>query len=162
MDYKVVFDITEAGYRSWTFPALGFAGVVVGAVLVAARKHFPGVWHKHPRASSTFAFSFLGFATFWTAATFLGTYAEYSSLRTARETNHASVVEGVVTDFKPMPWGGHTDEKICVQKVCFQYSDYTITSGFNNTSSHGGPIREGLPVRVSYVENSIVKLEVAK
>jgi hypothetical protein len=40
------------------------------------------------------------------------------------------------------------------------YSDYVVTAGFNNTASHGGPIRQDLPVRISYVGNSIVKLEI--
>jgi len=53
-------------------------------------------------------------------------------------------------------------ERFCVSGVCFAYSDFVITSGFNNTSSHGGPIREGLPVRVTYVGDMIVKLEVAR
>lgn len=162
MDYKVVFDVTDAGYKSWTFPAFGLIFVAVGAVLVAFRNKLPGSWHKHHRASKLFAFFFLGFAVFWTLITSLLTYSDYSSLKTSKETNRASVVEGSVTDFKPMPFAGHAMEKFCVQQICFEYSDYVITAGFNNTSSHGGPIKEGLPVRATYVGNSIVKLEVAK
>jgi hypothetical protein len=52
-------------------------------------------------------------------------------------------------------------EKFCVNDHCFEYSDYVITGGFNNTRSHGGPIREGLPVRVTFIRNKIIKLEVA-
>ncbi|WP_322021733.1 MULTISPECIES: hypothetical protein [unclassified Burkholderia] len=52
-------------------------------------------------------------------------------------------------------------ERFCVGQVCFSYSDYVVTGGFNNTASHGGPIRAGLPVRGSYVDGLIVKLEVA-
>ena len=162
MDYKVVFDITDAGYKSWTFPAYGLIFVAVGAVLVAFRKRLPGSWSKHPRASNVFAFSFFGFAVLRTLVSFVSTYNDYSSLRAEKETNRASVVEGIVTNFKPMPVTGHAMEKFCVQKVCFEYSDYVITGGFNNTSSHGGPIKEGLPVRVTYVGNSIVKLEVVE
>jgi len=72
------------------------------------------------------------------------------------------VVEGTVSRFVPMPVTGHAMERFCVHDTCFEYSDFVITSGFNNTSSHGGPIREGLPVRVTFVGNKIVKLEITK
>jgi len=76
-------------------------------------------------------------------------------------------VSGVVTDFVPMPVGGHAEEHFCVQGVCFSYSDFSLTGGFNNTRSHGGPIQSGTTVQVLYVQdqrlggNVIVRLEVA-
>jgi hypothetical protein len=162
MDYQVVFDITTAGYKSWSFPAHGLIFVALGATLIVIRKRLPGWWRRHPLTSSMFAFFFFGFAVLWTLISFVSTYHDYLSLSSTKEANRASVVEGLVTNFKPMPATGHAMEIFCVQGVCFEYSDYVITAGFNNTSSHGGPIREGLPVRVTYVGNSIVKLEVAK
>ena len=59
-----------------------------------------------------------------------------------------------------MPFEGHANERFTVQGVSFSYSDYTMTSAFKNTSSHGGPIRSGLYVRVHYRGDSIVMLEV--
>jgi hypothetical protein len=59
-----------------------------------------------------------------------------------------------------MPYEGHQDECFSVQSQTFCYSDYGVTAGFNNSASHGGPIREGLPVRVSYVGSTIVRLEI--
>jgi hypothetical protein len=162
MHYQTVFDIATAGYKSWTFPAFGLIFIAIGAVLVASRKSMPGVWSKRPRASNAFAFTFLGFAVFWTVTSFLSTYGEYSSLSKATVADGRKVVERAVTDFKPMPVAGHAMEKFCVSGACFAYSDYVITGGFNNTSSHGGPIREGLQVRVTYVDNAIVKLEIAE
>ena len=53
-------------------------------------------------------------------------------------------------------------ERFCVEDKCFQYSDSDTGAGFNNTSSHGGPIKSGLHVRVTFVANTIVKLEVAQ
>jgi nitrate reductase NapE component len=47
-----------------------------------------------------------------------------------------------------------------VQGVRFCYSDYMLVCGFNNTSSHGGPVRSGLPVRVTYAGENIFKLEI--
>jgi len=162
MEYRTVFDVAGVGYEPWSFPAFGLVFVAVGSALVARRKSLPGWWGKHPSASTWFAVFFLGFAILWTLGAFLSTYSEYSSLSKAKIANDVRVVEGVVTNFKPMPAAGHTMERFCVSEQCFAYSDYVVTGGFNNTSSHGGPIRAGLEVRVSYVGNSIVKLEVAK
>ena len=74
----------------------------------------------------------------------------------------AHFIEGTVSQFIPMPYTGHAMESFVVHGVRFAYSDYVITAGFNNTSSHGGPIREGLPVRIWYRGNEILRLDVAK
>jgi hypothetical protein len=162
MDYQKVFDITEAGYKSWSFPAHGLILVAVGAVLVLLRRRLAGRWGRHRRYVSVFTLLFFGFAVFWTLTAFFATYFEYARLRQAIEGGRISVVEGIVGQFKPMPVTGHAMERFCVRDKCFEYSDYVITGGFNNTTSHGGPIREGLPVRVTFVGNTIVKLEIAR
>jgi hypothetical protein len=162
MEYQVVFDIASEGYKSWSFPTFGFLFITIGIGLVLIRKNLPGWWGKHPTASNFFTFCFLSFSVLWTAVSFVTTYQDYVSLSTAEQTNRVHVAEGVVTNFKPMPATGHAMERFCVSNKCFEYSDYVITGGFNNTSSHGGPIREGLSVRVSYVGDSIIKLEIVK
>jgi hypothetical protein len=153
MNYRVVFDIADAGYKSWTAPAFGLIFVVVGAFLVANRKHL--------RAGSGFAFFFLSFAVLWTLVIFIATYHDYTSMASARKGGRARIVEGRITEFRPMPFTGHAMERFCVGSDCFEYSDYVVTAGFNNTSSHGGPIKDDLPVRVTFVGNAIIKLEVA-
>jgi hypothetical protein len=150
MTYRVAFDIAEAGYKSWSFPAFGLIFVVVGAVLVTFRKNLPGAPGKaHPRASAAFAWFFLGFAVLWTTIAFVTTYSDYRTAASAARTGRVGVVEGRVVNFKPMPASGHAMERFCVQDQCFEYSDFMITAGFNNTSSHGGPIKKispsGLP-----------------
>jgi hypothetical protein len=76
------------------------------------------------------------------------------------------VVEGIVEHFHPMPATGHDTERFTVAGESFAYSDYEITGGFNNAASHGGPIRAGLPVRITFVQepsrNVIVKLEIGR
>jgi hypothetical protein len=37
-----------------------------------------------------------------------------------------------------------------------------LTPGFHNTASHGGPIKPGLHVRLSYAGNDILRIEVAE
>lgn len=60
------------------------------------------------------------------------------------------------------PYSGHARETFVVNGQYFSYSDYDLTQGFNQTQSHGGPIKEGLQVRITHVDGSIVKLEIAQ
>jgi hypothetical protein len=161
MEYRVVFDVSAAGYKAWNFALVGLVFVLVGIGVVAFRNKLGGWWATHPTASKVFAFFFLGFAVLWTSVSFVETYSDYRTLLNAERTNALQVVEGVVSNFNPMPPTGHTMERFCVAADCFTYSDFVITAGFNNTTSHGGPIRNGLAVRVSHVGNTIAKLEVA-
>jgi hypothetical protein len=51
------------------------------------------------------------------------------------------------------------------KSACVAYSDHAVVPGFHNSSSHGGPVRAGLQVRIHYAPGvtspNIVKLEVA-
>jgi hypothetical protein len=71
-----------------------------------------------------------------------------------------SIAEGTVSNFHPMPYSGHQNETFSVNGVEFSYSDYVMVPCFNNTTSHGGPIRDGLHVRIAYSGNCVLKLEV--
>ena len=53
-------------------------------------------------------------------------------------------------------------ESFAVDGVPFGYSDFIITDGFNNTSSHGGPIKSDSYVRICYDPSShvILRLEI--
>ena len=161
MEYDVVFDLTEAGYREWRFAAFGLIFVGVGIVLVIFRHYLP--WWGAPRfIRRSFPFVFLGFAVFWTVVTFAGTYANYASLRTAMDEGRYEIVEGPVEQFDPRPPSGHKMESFVVGGQRFEYSDYVITPGFRKTQSRGGPIRKGVHVRVWHVGNDIVRLEVRR
>jgi hypothetical protein len=160
MGYEVAYDILDAGYRYWWFPGGGVLFIVIGSFLVKFRKT---ISPKAPRAFvNIFAFFFLGFSCLWTAISLAATLGDYLTLRNAMRNQTADVVEGVVTNFVPMPYSGHADESFEVQGRRFSYSDFRITAGFNNTKSHGGPIDEGVRVRIWRVGNRIARLEVAK
>ena len=122
---------------------------------------------KNPLIKGFKYFAF-GFGTLWTALTFNVTYSEYLLIKRAIDHNNVKMVEGVVTDFHP--YTRLEQEGFCVQDTCFKYSDYDVTNGFNLSVAKGSPIRDGLPVRVAYIEapyvestkNIIIKLEVGK
>jgi hypothetical protein len=169
VEYRTVFDITEAGYRAWLPLGFGLLFVAIGIRLVFFPNRMGDVFtgekrlrEQKPRFVRVFSWFFFAFSAAWTLTVFASTYGEYKSLISVVKSGHASVVEGVVSQFHPMPASGHDNERFCVGNNCFEYSDFEGTAAFNNTSSHGGPIREGLPVRVTFVGNAIVKLEVAK
>jgi len=152
--YRVVFDLYQKGY-DWWFPACGVPFMILGGMFV-----WFGRRRDQPRSRRLFGYAFVGFACLWSGVVFSSTFREYVALHSAYRHSHFSVVEGLVTDFHPMPYTGHQDECFSVQSRTFCYSDYEVTAGFNNSASHGGPIRAGLPVRVSYIGNRIVRLEV--
>jgi branched-subunit amino acid transport protein len=89
-----------------------------------------------------------------------------SAQDTARAIESSAVVEGSVEHFHPMPGGGHDSERFEVAGVHFEYSHWSISQGFNQDVTVGGPIREGLYVRIHYVRladesfGTIVRLEI--
>jgi hypothetical protein len=162
MAYNVVFNISTVGYKEWPYVAGGSAFIFLGILLVKYA-HRVSIWDNMSRGfRRIFSWIFLSVGISWTIFVFIGTYFQYVSMLDDYKKGHYEVVEGVVTNFKPMPYSGHMDECFTVNTVRFCYSDYGGTPGFNNTRSHGGPIRSGLHVRISYVDNVILKLEIAE
>lgn len=157
----MVFDATGQG-PDWRPTAFGLIFVVIGIALMSELKApAPRFMARSP---GWFAPLFLGFALVWTGLASAAVWNQWSAVHSAIEQG-APVVEGPVENFHPMPAAGHDDEHFTVGGVYFAYSDYAVTPGFHNSSSHGGPIRAGLHVRIHYapgVESpNIVKLEVA-
>jgi len=157
--FRTVFDASTTGWRYWWFPAIGLAFVAFGLALPTLIR--TGVFRRpHPLMEKWFPRVFVGFAIFWTSASFLATFVDYRSSVNALKEKRAEMVEGVVTNFHPMPYSGHANESFMVNGVQFEYSDYDVTAGFNNTASHGGPIREGLVVRIWHSKGRILRLDI--
>lgn len=158
MHYDTVFDLLDRGYDQWPAVALGASFVGLGVIFFLWRNR---LFRWRPQRIA-FGYVWLPFALFWTTSVAWGTHHRYHYLAEAVRTGRVNIVAGPVRNFVPMPYGGHAYERFCVRRKCFQYSDFDDGGGgFNNTSSHGGPIREGLDVRVTYVDQTIVRLEVA-
>jgi hypothetical protein len=160
-----VFDLLDVG-RDWTFLAVGLIFVVIGIVVAA----FPTIvkatgipfFNFTTRPRKFFRYGFLLFVILWTAVTFSITYSQYSQHKSLVQSGSCRVVQGPIEHFVPMPYGGHAQESFSVSGIVFRYSDFIITGGFNNTSSHGGPINSGSYVRICYdpSDNAILRLEI--
>jgi len=176
MTYQVIFDATESHYTSqpalllsghahWRQLALSLLVFLVALAVLIFRKRL-NVWWARPRTAPRIIYGAFGVTALWAGISLWLYYAQNPTWTVRVRSLQPKTVEGRVHDFVPMPFGGHANEHFCVETTCFHYSDYLHMGGFNNTSSHGGPIREGLPVRITYVEDSgdtgnlIVKLEI--
>jgi len=160
MEYRVVFDVTEAGYRYWWGPLIGTAIAVIGVLRILLRRRHPGSrtsgWRRYEPEFM------LVFGAFAATSMFLVTYTQYRELVAALERREYVVVEGVVHDFVPGPLSEHPMESFEVAGHRYKYSNAMVQEGFNNTQSHGGPMREGLRVRIADVGGRIARLEIAK
>jgi hypothetical protein len=155
-EYVTVYQISKAS-ADWSFALAGGIPLVIGIVLILGKRRFG--WKK---PNWLFPVSACAFGVLWLAtAGFSVMYSGSKALEAFRKGDYW-LVEGVVTDFKPMPYEGHTMECFSVQEERFCYSDYVITPGFRNTASHGGPIRDGLPVRIADRGGVILRLEIPK
>jgi len=154
MDYHTVFEITRKGFEWWVLSV--FLGVPAIALILWRDLRNPGISFRK-------LFAYFGMAFFGICGTvaFVGNYRDFEQCKRAYERGNYVVVQGLVHDFQPMPYEGHANECFAVSDQRFCYSDYAVYPGFNNATSHGGPIREGLPVRISYIGNDILKIEVA-
>jgi hypothetical protein len=155
--YRVVFDITKDARPNdiaggWFTAALLLAA---GIVLFVVRRKLPAilrVWFP----ALVVAFGILGIVSL-----LFRNVPQPSELAAAYRAGRCDVVEGVVTQFHPMPVTGHDVESFVVAGKRFRYSDYIHRAGFNQTSSHGGPIHEGVLVRIHFLGEDIAKLEIA-
>jgi len=115
-----VFDVTDSGFRDWTFSAFGLMFVVVGAIIFVFPKiigaiGIPNLFQS--KLETFFRYSFLGFAILWTAGSFFATCSEHLRHKTLAEQHRCRVVEGPVEHFVPMPQAGHAQESFSVAGV---------------------------------------------
>jgi hypothetical protein len=162
MSYVTVFDASLHPYRNLSFVLPGFGFVMLGAIMVFQPKWVETVFRKPFRHRYIFRWFFFLFSVSWVVTAGASVLRDAISASRSAASGNCETVEGRVEHFHPMPAGGHDVEHFDVQGVDFSYSDYIVTAGFNNTSSHGGPVREGLPVRICYRDGEILRLAVAR
>ncbi|MFZ6875978.1 hypothetical protein ACO0LF_28285 [Undibacterium sp. Di27W] len=166
MTSTIVFDITQAGYKSYTFPASGLIVVTIGAVMlffhfIHKRQNPPGSKARLWGQSPWFFYFFFGFSCIWTITSFHSTYSDYTELRSAYEQGQCKRVEGRVENFKIAPKEKRkSDESFDVRGEHFYYANHYVSAGFNTSSIAGGPMKEGLYVRIHHCGNDIARLEI--
>jgi hypothetical protein len=164
MQYQVVYDIQQINYPGWWIFGVGLVFASSGTVFFFLRDtaFINSLFDMGgPVRRVIIPLFAVFFGLLWLLIGCLN-YAHFASLRKLAGSENIDVVEGTVTQFVPMPYEGHANETFIVNGHRFAYSEYDETTGFHHTQSHGGPIREGLYVRVTYSGNDIFKLEIAR
>jgi len=156
IQYVTVYEIAQRT-PDWPFACIGLVPLIAGAVIIWGKRRF-----KWTKPHWLFAAFCCVFGIIWVGGVGSSILSADWQAFTAYQKGEYRTVEGVVSDFHPMPYQGHQDECFSVQDQRFCYSDYEIGPGFHNAASHGGPIRAGLHVRIAYREGRILRLDVAK
>jgi hypothetical protein len=163
---EVVFDVRQAGYDSWWFPAFGLLFFAFGLVLFAInqglkRLGLPAIPNRSGKPAPWLPLVFIGFSLLWSLGTFYTTFSGYRHLRTALELGQCRVVEGRIENFHPEnPSRGGSDESFDVSGVHISYSANVVSPGFHTTCAKGSPIRDGMRVRIYSKERDIARLEI--
>ena len=164
MPYETVFEISDVGFKYLWLPAIGVISAIVGAffayVPMLAVKCLPrSLCRESPRRLGVLV---LMVGLCWMVATFAVTNGEYLSLIRAFEAGDYKVVEGQVQNFHPMPLTPGGKESFEVGGMRFEYSEFELKAAHNTTTVHAGPAEDGLFVRVAYLGNKILRLEIRK
>ena len=163
MEYQVAYDIQQIAYHGWWIFGVGLVFISAGTAALILRKNptYNSIFETRGIQRTLMPVFAVGFGLLWLGIGTLN-YSHFANLRNAASNGGAEVVEGDVKEFVPMPYEGHAEETFVVSGRYFSYSDYDETKGFNQTQSHGGPMKEGLHVRITHVDGTILKLEIAR
>jgi hypothetical protein len=156
IQYTTVYQITRL-VPDLPFACIGLLPLVAGVLIIWGKRRFK--WTKPHWLLAAF---FCVFGLIWVGGVGSNILSADWEAFTSYQRGDYRTVEGIVSDFHPMPYEGHQDECFSVEDQRFCYSDYEIAPGFHNAASHGGPIRSGLPVRIAYREGQILRLDIAK
>ena len=155
MGYHTVFDVAQVGFRWWIpLLILVFSALFIGigwAVRTSAERDL---------SRKGLLFQGIGIIGILVSLGFFAVqYSEYHSDEEALSHHDYSVVEGVVTDFVPMPPSEHSIESFRVNGVRFQYGSGWGSTVFNSEWNTGF-IHDGVQARISYRGSDILKVEV--
>lgn len=161
MEYEVAFEIERNGLGVLWYPLVGL--LCAGGVFAFTEYFNRYVAVGATRFIPSFRIAIIGFILLWTIGAFLVVGPSQSKLRQSYEEGRFEVVEGVVENFNSNPRGRNDNEmeSFSVNDHFFEYNYFEPSPSFNHTAYHGGPVKEGMQVKVTYIGDVIVKLEVA-
>jgi hypothetical protein len=157
MAYRVVFEAREAGFLPvWAIIAILLVGLCAFWFGKRSLKQVPPT--KETQLGGLFNLTWGILAVTFSVLIMQGDYRERRFVRNALRNGDFSVVEGTVSDFVPMPPGGHAVERFTVNGHHFNYG-YDGGRTFSSSDNQGF-IRNGAWVRITYKDDKILRVEV--
>ena len=154
MGYRTVFDVAQNGVQWWPLFGLTF-GALFAVIGLALRTS----GDKDSPVKATLLQLIGAVCILFALAFFASTFNEYRNARKAFATHNYSISEGVVSDFVPMPPGGHSIESFAVNGVHFEYGSGWGSTTFNSEWNRGF-IHDGVQARITYVGKDIIRVEI--
>jgi len=163
MQYKVVFDITQTGFHQWSDLVTCF--IFIPFAIGMFWFHQRGVKHVgwRPFVYLVFLALFLCVWSFFPLFMFVGTYRNYSNIKSAMQQSQCEIAEGIVTQFHHSA-ASKDVEAFFVNGIQFRYGGSSRQNGFHQI----GIIHDGLQVRIYHydkddsIDKDIARLEVAQ
>ena len=168
MNCALYYDLFARDYYNVQIFALSCLLTCAGVALYSLGRRFRGKSTLVLRILYlNLRFGGIGFALAWPvmgAYTINARNTDYHQLLALHSSGKENVVAGLVTNFSPFGPRPHSHPKETfeVSGVPFAYppDDSMTMLGFSRLRSQGGPLHDNLPVRISYIEDRIVKLEI--
>lgn len=171
MNSTIVFDIIRTDWISKTNFLPGSIIMLLGCVMIVMnmRRKRIGLpaygWGRYTRLSKepdvAMPYVVLAFGLILTAAFAVQSYTDYTKLRFAYDSGQCEVVEGIVENFHAgQKMKNARTESFDIGQKHFAYPDSGNTAAFTTTEAYGGPVKNGLHVRIHQCGSDIARLEI--
>jgi hypothetical protein len=156
MGSEIIFDVAT---KPFTFGPLWAAigALVFGCVLILLGKL------KRRQSSRIMGYFMALFAVLYAGDSSARWYSSRRDQMKNLAVGRYGIVQGTVENFHPVTQDGRSDEWFTISGHKFSYSDHhdlETTPCFNQTRLRRGPIHDGMFIRMKFVDQCILQIEV--
>lgn len=151
--YETLYDIRSTSPVNWSILFWGLVFIAIGLWFVLS-------YREDDTSGRPFWFRivWLAFAVLWTMVAVGGPLSSHISNAAALAQGNVHLADGRIANFNTS--SDCKNEHFTVAGHRFQYSYYEEMGRFNRPEPCGGPLRPGMYVRISYVnDDDIVRIE---
>lgn len=147
MVFQTVYEITQEAFTDWIYDAISLALFLILAftIFIFLKRLGKENIAKYTKIIIFPLFMFLIFGIIWNVFA----YKQYINLKNVYLNNEIQIVEGFVTNVH-LQYGRINKQNFQVGQEHFEISENIYTGGFDKTVQNGGPIVQGLYVRLYY------------
>ena len=157
MTFKTIFVASNTGFGE-TWVGLVFIAMETFLIFILYRsRRFPREFIQSARLTVFWCLLILTLSI--TVGGFTLKLLHKRLVRLDLQSRHLSIVQGSVSDFYPMP---HAEQSFVVQGRRFSCPNTLEASKFQNGAFFGSPLHNRLQVRITYLDKTILRLEVAQ